>query len=60
MAWKKHILVLANVTAASDELLETLKQQAADQPATFTLIVPATPFGGGREAAQAKVSEAVR
>jgi len=58
VTWKKHILVVANVTAASDELLETLKQQAADQPVTFTLIVPATPFGGGRAAAQQALEEA--
>jgi hypothetical protein len=51
VAWKKHILVLANVTAASDELLDALKKIAARQPADFMLIVPATPFGGGREAA---------
>jgi hypothetical protein len=52
VAWKKHILVVANVTAASDELLEALNQQAAGQSVMFTLIVPATPFGGGRTAAQ--------
>jgi hypothetical protein len=52
VAWTKHILVVANVTAASDELVDALKRMAADQPARFTLIVPATPFGGGREAAQ--------
>jgi hypothetical protein len=51
VAWTKHILVVANVTAASDELVEALKRKAADHPARFTLMVPATPFGGGREAA---------
>ena len=59
MTWKRNVLVVANVTAASDELLTALKARAEKQPATFTLIVPATPFGGGREAAQAKVEEAV-
>jgi hypothetical protein len=59
MAWKRNVLVVANVTAASDELLAVLKARAAKEPAAFTLIVPATPFGGGREAAQTKVKEAV-
>jgi hypothetical protein len=58
VAWKKHILVLANVTAASDELLEALKELAARQPADFRLVVPATPFGGGREAAHEAMSAA--
>jgi len=58
VAFKKHILVLANVTAASDELLAALRDVAARQPADFKLIVPATPFGGGREAAQTAMSAA--
>ena len=60
MAWKKHILVLANVTAASDELLEALEEIASRQPADFVLIVPATPFGGGREAAQEALTAACK
>ena len=59
MAWKRNVLVVANVTAASDELLSALRARATNDPATFTVIVPATPFGGGREAALAKVEEAV-
>ena len=60
MAWTKHILVVANVTAASDELLEVLKRMAVDRPTKFTLIVPATPFGGGRQAAQEALASACR
>jgi GABA permease len=52
MAWKRSVLVVANVTATSDELLRALKARAERQPASFTLVVPATPFGGGREAAE--------
>ena len=52
MTWTKHFLVVANVTAASDELLDALRRRAGEQSARFTLIVPATPFGGGRAAAQ--------
>jgi GABA permease len=56
MTWKPSFLVVANVTATSDELIEALKERA---PASFTLIIPATPFGGGREAAAAKLEEAL-
>jgi hypothetical protein len=59
MTWKRSILVVANVTATSDELLDTLEARAQLEPARFTLIVPATPFGGGREAAAAKLAEAI-
>jgi GABA permease len=59
MTWKRNILVVANVTATSDELIQALKAQARKSPSAFTLIVPATPFGGGREAARAKLGEAL-
>jgi GABA permease len=60
MTWKRNVLVVANVTATSDELVEALKARAQREPATFTLVVPATPFGGGREAATQKLNEAVK
>jgi GABA permease len=56
MTWKRSFLVVANVTATSGELIEALKQRA---PARFTLVIPATPFGGGRDAAAAKLEEAL-
>ncbi len=59
MAWKRSVLVVANVTATSDELLDALEALARRGSARFTLIVPATPFGGGRAAADAKLFEAV-
>ncbi len=59
MAWKRSVLVVANVTATADELLAALEARAGQQAARFTLIVPATPSGGGREAAQAKLFDAV-
>lgn len=40
-----HVLVVANRTAESDELLEALKERAAEGPASFTLLVPATAHG---------------
>src|SRR3954468_21269319 len=45
---KSSVLVVANRTAGSDELLEALRERAAQGPATFHLVVPATaPPGGG-------------
>ncbi len=58
MAWKKNILVLANVTANSDELVQAMKALAATEQVSFALVVPATPFGGGRAAAQEQLSQA--
>jgi GABA permease len=60
MTWKRNILVVANVTATSSELFEALKAEVEKSPAAFTLIVPATPFGGGRAAARAKLEEALK
>jgi hypothetical protein len=56
-----NILVVANRTAESPELLEALKQRAAQGDVVFSLLVPATPHGvawaadmhsGGSEAEQ--------
>jgi nucleotide-binding universal stress UspA family protein len=58
---KANVLVVANRTAESGELLEAMKKRAAQGPTTFTLLVPATPHGmawagnmhaGGPEAEQ--------
>ena len=51
MTWKRSVLVVANVTATSEQLLERAEARASESPSSFTLIVPATPFGGGRAAA---------
>ena len=56
MTWKRTFLVVANVTATSDELINALKERA---PADFMLVIPATPFGGGRESAEQKLAEAL-
>lgn len=53
--WKKNILVVANVTAISDELLAALEARATSESATFHLILPASPLGGGREAARERL-----
>src|SRR5690242_11656587 len=59
MAWKRNVLVVANVTAASPELVNELSRRSSREPSTFALVVPATPFGGGREAAVEKLSAAL-
>jgi hypothetical protein len=42
---KASVLVIANRTAGSDELLEALRERAAQGPAAFHLVVPATARG---------------
>ncbi|HWD65258.1 MAG TPA: hypothetical protein VG405_08790 [Solirubrobacteraceae bacterium] len=59
MAWKKNVLVVANVTASSEELLAALSRLAEGTTSQFTLLVPATPFAGGREAAQSALDMAL-
>lgn len=51
MTWKFSYLVIANVTASSDELLAALKERAESRACGFTLLVPATGGGAGGVAA---------
>src|SRR5215212_5368719 len=41
----ERILVVANRTADSDELVAAMRERAEQGPARFTLVVPATPHG---------------
>ena len=59
MAFKKNILVIANVTATSDELCSNLIARAEHEPASFTILVPATSTAGGHAAALQKLEAAV-
>jgi hypothetical protein len=59
VAWKRNVLVVANVTANSEELFASLSERATRAPSAFMLVVPATPFGGGREAAQEQLAGAL-
>ena len=59
MPWKKRVLVLANVTATSQELLEVMRSRAQSEPVEYTLIVPATHSEGGRAAARAQLGDAL-
>jgi hypothetical protein len=45
MSEKARVLVVANKTATSDELLEALVRRVEKGPAAFFLVVPSTPRG---------------
>ena len=54
------MLVVANVTATSPELLERADRAGpGSEASTFTLIVPATPIANGRAAARASLGQAL-
>jgi hypothetical protein len=64
----RRVLIVANRTAATDKLLEAVRQRAEAGPATFHLLVPATPRGlhrvvdpevAGREEAAAQLEHAL-
>ena len=57
MAWKTSVLVVANQTADSPELIEALQQRTARGEAEFTLLVP--PLPGHRDEARIRVEEIV-
>jgi hypothetical protein len=63
MTAKARVLVVANRTAQSDELFETLRERSARGPVSFMLLVPATweisdPHGG-RETARRRLNGAL-
>ena len=45
MAEQAYVLVVANKTAGSEELLKAMRERAAQGPARFHLVVPASPRG---------------
>jgi len=60
MAWTFSVLVVANVTATSPELMAALSERAQRDRCRFTLIVPSpVAGGGGREAARRTLDEAI-
>jgi hypothetical protein len=58
MAWKTSVLVVANQTADSEELLEALRSRSAQGPVAYTLLLPARP-GFGREESRNRLQEAI-
>lgn len=60
MTWKLSLLVVANRTADSDELLGELSRRAARGPVSVTLVVPPEGVGAEhREAAALKLAAAL-
>lgn len=60
MAYTARVLVIANVTAAADDLLHALAERAERGPIAVTLLMPANEAGvHGREAAQPRLDEAL-
>lgn len=60
MAYKRSLLVVANRTAASDELLDALRARAEEGPIAYTLVVPPTTAGSAaRGAAESKLQTAL-
>lgn len=55
MTWTTNVLVVANRTLDSDELIDALRARTGRGPAAFTLLVPAT---GGRQAARENLAAA--
>lgn len=68
MPQPSHVLIVANRTAAGPELLAAVGERALDGPASFHLVVPATPHGlhrvvdpevAGRAEAQQRLESAL-
>jgi hypothetical protein len=57
VAWHANVLVVANRTAGSDELIEAMKRRASGGPTAFTLLMPAGP--GAHEDARPRLEEAL-
>ena len=58
MAWEFHVLVVANVTATSDELLTALRERGSRGACRFTLLMPRE--GGEAGGRLAEALEAMR
>ena len=61
MTYRTRVLVVASVTADSDDLLTALRERATRGPIAVTLLLPATEPGvSGREEARSRLDEAIR
>jgi hypothetical protein len=58
MAWEFHVLVVANVTATSDELLTALRERESKGACRFTLLMPRE--GAGAQERLTQALEAMR
>jgi hypothetical protein len=57
--WTQQVLVVANQTASSEELMRALVERSERTRIAVHLIVPAPPLGGGRESATATCEAAL-
>jgi hypothetical protein len=57
VTWQTKLLVVANRTAGSDELIEALKRRAGEGTLSCTVLMPAGP--GAREEARARLDVAL-
>ena len=57
MTWNASVLVVANATSTSDELLGAMRAKASKGPTHFTLVVPAT--AGARAQATERLDDAI-
>ena len=55
----RNVIVVASQTATSRELLEALRERAAQAPTRFTLIVPDAPHDDGQLPPAQRLAEAV-
>jgi hypothetical protein len=53
MAWEFHVLVVANVTATSDQLLTALSERAKQGACRFTLVMPRSGTGSAERLEEA-------
>jgi hypothetical protein len=59
-SWYANVLVIASVTAQSDDLRAALQERAERGPIGVTLLMPATEIGlAGREAARPRLDDAL-
>jgi hypothetical protein len=56
----RNVIVVANKTATSDELLDALRSRAAAEPTRFTLVVPSTPHSDEDIPPEQRLDEAVQ
>src|SRR3954466_14080354 len=60
MAYHAHVLVIASVTATSDDLLAALKARAEKGPVDITLLLPSSGPGlSGRETSRSQLDAAL-
>ena len=60
MPWQANVLVVANVTATSPELLAAMSERAARGPVGFTLVMPSSRVGAdARERAEGSLQTAL-